>query len=521
MNTATRGDVPTTVGAYRILAPLGRGGMSHVFLALQRKHPSFNKLLVVKVLRPDLAMEAEFLSMFMNEARVAAQLNHPNVIQTYEVGEHEQVPYIAMEYLEGSSFATLLKRAGTTGVPLAVQLKILTDMLTGLHYAHEALDLSGQALALVHRDISPENVYVTFGGVSKVLDFGIAKVIDSMTLTRSGTIKGKMGYMAPEQLRGESIDRRADVFAAGVMLWETLAGRRLVQRGDSEPAVIHRRVMGSEPRVTEVNAGAPSGLVAICEKAMALSPKDRFQTADEMREALQKFRKVHADADTREVSALIENLLADERSKLRRIIEDRIKDDAPPASLSDVGQSGVRATTDSGDTLRLSSGLNTPARARLRSRALALAAGVFVLLCVGAFVLYRLQQGGAVPPAPSSVAAQRPAEVNVLVSVSPVRAAVLVDGEAVPNPWQAHVVRSDGAHRITASADGYKGEERVVSFDSDQTLVMELAPLPPPPGAAPPLPSASPPAIRFVPTEGERVTKGSKKRKVDTEDPYQ
>src|SRR5260370_1330933 len=185
-------------GKYKLLAELGRGGMANVYLAVARGPSGFNKLVVLKSLRSDLAGDPELLSMFWEEARLAARLNHPHVVQTYEVGEYAGRPVIVMEYLEGQTLANVLQRAKGQ-MSLALHLRVIIDSLEGLHHAHELTDFAGKALGLVHRDMSPQNVFITFDGQVKVLDFGIAKVVNSQAQTSTGVLKGKVKYMAREQ----------------------------------------------------------------------------------------------------------------------------------------------------------------------------------------------------------------------------------------------------------------------------------------------------------------------------------
>ncbi|HEX6240152.1 MAG TPA: serine/threonine-protein kinase, partial [Polyangiales bacterium] len=217
---------PRSLGNYNLLASLATGGMAKVYLALRAGPAGFNKLLVVKVLRDDGPGGVEDgLSMFWDEARLAAQLVHPNIVHTYEVGENQGEYFLAMEYLDGQSYRAVSKRAAGRGpLSLAEHLRILSESARGLHYAHQLKDFSGQPLGVVHRDVSPQNIFVTYDGQVKVLDFGIAKTRDAEHKTQVGVIKGKIDYMAPEQLRGSELDGRADVFALGVMLWEAISG---------------------------------------------------------------------------------------------------------------------------------------------------------------------------------------------------------------------------------------------------------------------------------------------------------
>ncbi|MEO7327337.1 MAG: serine/threonine-protein kinase, partial [Minicystis sp.] len=219
---------PLSQSRYQVITTLGQGGMARVLLTMSRGPAGVTKLLVVKELKDELKSDPEFVTMFLDEARIAARLNHPNVIQTYEVGNDGEHPFIVMEYLEGQALSAVLGRVGRKNLPLGLHLYALSQTAAGLHYAHELKGFDGAPLGLVHRDVSPHNVFVTYDGRVLLVDFGIAKAADSAGLTRAGVFKGKLGYAAPEQLEGKgNIDRRADVFALGAMLWEAIAMRRL------------------------------------------------------------------------------------------------------------------------------------------------------------------------------------------------------------------------------------------------------------------------------------------------------
>ncbi|MBP9113235.1 MAG: serine/threonine protein kinase, partial [Polyangiaceae bacterium] len=219
---------------YRLLAELGHGAMAEVFLAIVEgpKGFRFRKLMVVKKLRKNLAEDPEFIRMFLDEARIAARLNHPNVAQTNEVGEVDDEYFLAMEYLEGQTLARVrerskkLEKMGTTGLSKIAEYALLLDMLSGLHYAHELKDFDGSPFNIVHRDITPQNLFVTYEGNAKILDFGIAKAAGRSQETREGIIKGKVRYMSLEQASGKEVDRRADIFATGVLLFEAATQKR-------------------------------------------------------------------------------------------------------------------------------------------------------------------------------------------------------------------------------------------------------------------------------------------------------
>jgi serine/threonine-protein kinase len=333
-----------TIGGHRLVAGLGKGGMARVYLAVaQNKEFGFTKLVVLKVLRDELDENGEFLEMFLQEARLSARLNHPNVVQTYEVGEDGGQHYIAMEYLEGQALSSVVAPKDRDRLALDVHLRVLCDALEGLHYAHELVDYDGTPLGVVHRDISPQNVFVTYTGQAKILDFGIARTSHSAR-TANGVLKGKAGYMAPEQVVvGADTDRRTDVFAVGVMLWEALAGRRFVDRTVEDVVALTRRVAGSEPRIRRVAPEVPPELADICDKAMATAPADRYATAAEMRDAIEAYLRKGPPVDARRVAATLEAVFAEERSRIRRLVDNQVKEAAHSGPMMDL-YTGVTVT---------------------------------------------------------------------------------------------------------------------------------------------------------------------------------
>ena len=304
------GAFPKALGKYIPLARLGSGGMAEVFLSVARGPMGFNKLAVLKRLRS--SDNETHVEMFLDEARLAARLNHPNIVHTYEVGETDGY-FIAMEYLEGQSLQALLKRlsARQEGLSEPLVAYIAAQVLKGLHHAHESCDFDGTPLGIVHRDVSPQNLYLTYGGEVKVLDFGIAKARMNSTHTETGVLKGKVRYMAPEQLGSGPVDRRADVFAFGVVLWELLARRPLFQ-GDAA-SVMSRVLHEHVPSVRSVRPDASSALDLIAMKALARNPNERYATADEMRVALEDFLRETGPSRGRTRARA-----ADERARSRR-----------------------------------------------------------------------------------------------------------------------------------------------------------------------------------------------------------
>src|SRR3954469_513574 len=273
-------------GKYRTLFELGQGGTANVSLAVAKGPEGFKKLFVVKQLGSAYAQDPESRAMFMNEARLSARLNHPHVVQVYEAFEQGVTPTILMEYIEGQTLDAVLNLAGPK-LPLDLHLRILADVLSGLHYSHELLDLKHAPLNVVHRDVSPHNVMVSYEGVVKVLDFGIAKLSGTTVETEAGVIKGKLRYMPPEQIAGEDVDRRADVFAVGVMLWEALSGSKL-WKGLSDATIMNRVLAGEIPQPPNA-AELPPELTAICMRALAPEREQRHQTALELELALEDY----------------------------------------------------------------------------------------------------------------------------------------------------------------------------------------------------------------------------------------
>ncbi len=313
----------TPFGKYTLVARVGIGGMAEVFLAAFAGPGRFRKLLVIKRLHAHLADEDGFLEMFLDEARLAARLHHPNVVQTYEVDDVDGQYFLAMEHLDGQPVNRVMRKCGQRGhgLPVRLAVRIVTDALDGLHYAHELRDYDGTPLNVVHRDISPVNIFVTYGGEVKLLDFGIAKAATQFQHTRTGQLKGKFAYMAPEHARDEGIDRRSDVFSMGVVLWELLTGRRLF-KGDNELATYHNVVTAE---ITPPSSYSPSickELSDIAMKALCRDREDRFQSALEMKQALERVAKKERLAATRaELSKFASEIFVDERAADAKILE--------------------------------------------------------------------------------------------------------------------------------------------------------------------------------------------------------
>jgi serine/threonine protein kinase len=306
---------------YQPIATLGRGGMADVYLAIARGPVGFNKLVVLKHLRSS-DDDSRSRDMFLDEARLAARLNHPNIVDTYDVGQDGdgESYFIAMEYLEGQSLSRLLKAVRGKGVDATAWIRIASDALHGLHYAHELRDYDGRSLEIVHRDVSPANIFVTYDGEVKVLDFGIAKATLNLAHTDAGVFKGKLGYMAREQALGEDVDRRADIFSMGVVLWEALTERRLLAGGIS--MVLEKLGSSELPTVASVRPDIDPRVSAIVERALKREPLERYGTAAEMREQLEEYlRSLPRALAKAEVGALVSSMFEAHRTAVQRGIE--------------------------------------------------------------------------------------------------------------------------------------------------------------------------------------------------------
>ena len=309
------------IGRYAIFSEIASGATGSVHFARLRAEGGFARTVVVKRMRRAMLGDADMVAMFADEARMTSRIRHPNVVATLDLIAHEGEVLLVMEYVEGESLERLLANDTSRAKPVApsIAVAIVLGFLRGLHAAHEATDTQGQSLELVHRDVSPANILVGVDGVARILDFGIAKATGRAQVTREGRIKGKLAYMPPEQLYGETLDRRTDVYAAGVVFWEMLAGARLF--GDAtEKEIVDRIVAGRITLPSEVSGGLRA-FDAVMMQALAQSPDDRFETAEGMAAALEACASA---ATASEVGAWVESQAASglaERARTLAAIE--------------------------------------------------------------------------------------------------------------------------------------------------------------------------------------------------------
>src|SRR5688572_15358661 len=271
------------IGRYAVFGELAAGGMATVYVGRLAGAAGFSRRVAIKSLHAQYAKDADFLAMFLDEARLSGRVQHPNVVQILDVISTTTELHLAMEYVEGESLAKLVRllKSQNQRVPLAMAVAILIGVLEGLHAAHEARSESGQPLQIVHRDVSPHNILVGVDGVPRILDFGIAKAVGRMQTTRGDQLKGKLAYMAPEHLAREPLDRRADVYAAGIVLWELLTGERLFQ-ADDEISTFRRALDAKVVPPSSLQPDVPPELDAAVLRALAKKPEARYQTAREL-----------------------------------------------------------------------------------------------------------------------------------------------------------------------------------------------------------------------------------------------
>ena len=281
--------MPVRGGRYELIRSIASGGMATVHLGRALGEGGFERLVAIKVMHAHLAEEPEFVAMFLDEARLAARIRHPNVVGTIDIQRDEQGLILVMDYVEGPSLQRVLRafaKKHNGGPPIDVGLRIFVDALSGLHAAHELRGADGEPLNLVHRDVTPQNILIGVDGIAQITDFGVARAESRLQTTRAGVVKGKICYMAPEQIRSEPIDRRTDVYAAGVVLWEILTGQRLI-RGDNDGAQMEKILRGQHPTPSEVSPTVPEAISAACMRALAAAPADRYPTAAAFAEAVE------------------------------------------------------------------------------------------------------------------------------------------------------------------------------------------------------------------------------------------
>ncbi len=326
--------LPRSIGRYTILDRLAVGGMAELFKAQLSGQHGFEKLVTIKKILPHLAVDRSFIEMFIDEARLTAQLDHPHIVQVFELGTDADTPYIAMQFVDGLDVLGLLRECARAQIRLPPDIAafIARDVLDALDYAHHAVDSSGRPLGVIHRDISPGNVLLSWRGDVKLTDFGIARAVERRHKTEAGTLKGKYGYMSPEQVSGGHVDYRTDIFTSGILLAEMVMARRLFTAPNDLDILLQVRDARLE-RLHKFAAEFPESLRAIVVKSLQRRTEARWQTAGEMRDALDEWLNTHARVTQRDLAAFLQQVVQAPTSELARgAVIDEEHDDL--ASLS-------------------------------------------------------------------------------------------------------------------------------------------------------------------------------------------
>ena len=323
-------------GRYKLVAKIAEGGMGEVLLGIQQTKLGLPRAAVVKRMHEELVDDAEFTRMFLDEARLAALLSHPNIVQTYEVGAHKGRPFMAMEYLEGLNLRVIQRAALQLGKPIPTRLVIEAVMrsLAALSYAHGLKDFSDKPLGLVHRDVSASNIFLSYDGGVRLIDFGVAKAASHVNRTAPGRIKGKFSYMAPEQISASDVDGRADLWSLGVLLWETITGRRLFKgRNDVETLTNIARL---DIETTLAESELDPELRHICQRAIRRDPGERFSTAQSMQSALEDFAASMTTTDEPiGWPDYLQDLIGPAMEKHKRTVKTVLAAAAPPKAEDD------------------------------------------------------------------------------------------------------------------------------------------------------------------------------------------
>ena len=424
-------ELPKQFGKYTLLRKLAAGGMAEIFLALHRSMAGFEKLVVIKRILPSMNQDQSFIEMLLHEARVAATLSHPNIVQIFDVGQVDGTYFIAMEHIHGEDIRSIvrgMRRKGVMEFPMEHAIGIALGVCAGLAYAHDKRDLEGRPIGIVHRDISPQNIVVTFTGDVKIVDFGIAKSEKAGGEdTKDGALKGKVPYMSPEQAAGKDLDLRSDIFAVGVVLFELTTGKRLF-KGQNEFETLKLILESDYPPPSTVRAGYPPGLERIVMKALAKKREDRYQTAREMQGDLEAFVReeriaVSAVNLTHWMQMLFADKLAQQNEALQDIkqladvIASQQKEWDPTATMTGTF-AGPLVTQTIVEVPRKS---NAPLVAAV-AVALAVAAGVF-------FVVHGKGNDGVAAPTTTSTAEADVQKGSLDITSDPPGCAIWVNGD--------------------------------------------------------------------------------------------
>jgi serine/threonine-protein kinase len=492
--SATADALPRPFGKYLLMRKLAAGGMAELFLALHRSVAGFEKLVVIKRILPQMNQDKQFIDMLLHEARVAATLSHPNVVQTFDVGQVDGTYFIAMEHIHGEDIRTIvrqMKAKSLSEFPIEHALHIVVGLCAGLAYAHEKRDLEGKLLGIVHRDISPQNIVLTFSGDVKVVDFGVAKSLHAGEDSKGGHLKGKVPYMSPEQATGEEVDSRSDIFAAGVILFELTTGKRLF-KGPNEYETLKLICETEYPMPSDVAPGYPAELERIVMKALLKSREGRYQSAREMQADLEAFiRHERIPVSPVNLAAWMGTLFAEKLDEQKsdlmdiKLLADRLAASLPPPDFSPAS-TGTHAAFDQSST-----GAGAPPAAASIAPPQKRGAGVFVggavALAAIAGVVFVATREPAVQPTPGTVEPLTPTTTTAVVEEraalriesEPAGAAIWLNGDLRPEttPFTIDSLPLGKDILVKVSMEGFESHKETIKLEKagvTRTLVVKL-----------------------------------------------
>jgi serine/threonine-protein kinase len=465
--------VGARLGRYRVGPRLGSGGAASVYLAQLEGPHNFARAVALKVIHEHLLDEKEFVDMFLDEANLAVRLTHPNIVHVYDLGREGNVLFLAMEYLDGQPLSRIVARARQRGMTLPVDLVAYMGARSadGLHHAHELKDETGERIGLVHRDVSPHNIFVTYDGRVKLIDFGIARAEGRLAQTALGQVKGKFAYMAPEQALHATYDRRADLFSLGVTLYEAAVGARMFPDLDRVEA-LHKILLGDLPDPSERVPDFPGPLGGVIKKLLAAEPDARYQTAAEVATALDECTGPASDPGLEaRLGALVTDLFQQERSDGSRSM----------AELKAGHLDGYTDQTTSAFGISRAEALSLQSKRRPRWILPAVAVGVAGAIAGAWFAVSHHKSGTAESATASTTPRARTVAFEIRLDHAVDEATISVDGRpAVGKPARIELLRSNRPVTIVVDAPGYKEQRLDATPDRDQLLLLSLDPLAPP-----------------------------------------
>lgn len=516
------------MGGYLLLMPVGAGGMGRVWAARRQESPNSN-IVAVKTAIEEMIGDREFERVLLDEARIASRIVHPNVCAIHELGKDRGIPFLVMEWMDAGTLLDVLTASPQRRIDVFVAIRIISEVAAGLHAAHELTEPDGQQMNVVHRDVSPQNILLSSKGHIKVADFGVARARGQLHKpTETGELKGKLSYMAPEQLTSKLFDRRADVFALGCCLYEATTGQRPFHGGDALETM-YKLLETDCVRPSDLVPDYPPALEEVVLKALEKEVSKRYQTAEELRCALGGVLAQHGRLVTEmDVAAVV-------RSALQPVIDARTK--ALADAIRDVESRNTPHTADSPADPTLNTGntpqfwSTSPPKANYAKRWLWSIGPAVLLVAAAVLGTGYLRNARSVNRMPAQTATPKPAPaaiqlVSISVNTDPSGAELRIDdGPAAPGPLTLQLVPDHKVHQITAQLAGYDVLRKEVMFDHDQNIILGLKPerqepvtLVRPPSSK----AASTGAKRSTDTSTETSTRRSLKgkRSIDSSNPF-